>query len=79
MDKNQPHLTAGLADNIDRIKSRNSFNIDPRNIMSREWQELTYSSQDIPSFDACAIKIVFNASNPALVPLIDDLRIAVSE
>ena len=79
LDKNQPHLTAGLADNIDRIKSRNSFNIDPRNIMSREWQELTYSSQDIPSFDACAIKIVFNASNPALVPLIDDLRIAVSE
>jgi len=76
---NQPKKTPGLADNIDRVKARNSVDLDPRNIISSEWQELTFSVQDVPRFDAVAIKIVMTNPNPALSPLIDDIRIIGSE
>ena len=77
--RNNFKFTPGLSDNIDVNKVRNSLNVDPRNILSSEWQELTYSVQDLPKFDAVAIKIVMSASNSALVPLIDDFRLCASE
>ena len=79
INTNEYKFTPGLADNIDVNKIRNPINVDPRNILSGEWQELVYSVQDIPKFDSVAIKIVMSSSNPALSPLIDDIRLVVSE
>ena len=78
MNNNEYMKTPGMADNIEKIKPRNSIDVDPRRVLSSEWQSLTYSAQDIPSFDAIAIKIVMNAHSPALCPLIDDVSIVAS-
>jgi hypothetical protein len=47
--------------------------------MPGEWQELTWTIQDVAKFDGVAIKIVMTESNPALAPLIDDIQIVCSE
>ena len=71
--------TPGLPDSVDVIKPRNSINVDPKQILADEWQELTWTAQDLSKFDGVAIKIVMTASNPALSPLIDDFSLIVSE
>jgi len=71
--------TPGLADNVDLIKTRDVTNVDPRFIMPEDWQELVFSAQDLQKFDACAIKIVMSASNPARSPILDDYSLIVSE
>ena len=71
--------TPGLPDSVDVIKPRNSINIDPKQILADEWQELTWTAQDLAKFDGVAIKIVMSTSNPALSPLIDDFSLIVSE
>ena len=78
MNNNEFMKTPGMADNIEKIKPRNPIDVDPRRILSSEWQSLTFSAQDIPSFDAIAIKIVMNAHSSALTPLIDDVSIIAS-
>ena len=78
MNNNEYMKTPGMADNIEKVKPRNSIDVDPRRILSSEWQSLTFSAQDIASFDAIAIKIVMNAHSPALSPLIDDVSIVAS-
>ena len=71
--------TPGLPDSVDVIKPRNSVNVDPKLILDDEWQELSFTAQDLSQFDGVAIKIVMTASNPALSPLIDDFTLVVSE
>jgi len=71
--------TPGLPDNVDLIKPRDTENVDPRLIMPGEWQEITWTIQDIAKFDALAIKLVLTQSNPAISPLIDDIQIICSE
>ena len=70
--------TPGMADNIDKVKPRNPIDVDPRRILSSEWQSLTFSIQDIPSFDAIAIKVIMTSHNSALAPLIDDISVVCS-
>ena len=74
-----PVKTPGLPDNIEIVRPRSSRNVDPRKIQADEWQELTWSNQDIGQFDAISLKIVMEATNPAKCPIIDDIRIVVSE
>ena len=71
--------TPGLPDNVDTLRVRSSRNVDPRSIRKDEWQELTWSVQDIAQFDAVSLKIVMEATNPAKCPVIDDIRVVVSE
>ncbi len=71
--------TPGLADNVELIKTRDVSNVDPRFIMPEDWQELVFSAQDLQKFDACAVKIVMTADNPARSPIIDDYSLIVSE
>ena len=78
MNNNEYMKTPGMADNIEKVKPRNPIDVDPRRVLSSEWQSLTFSAQDIPSFDAIAIKIVMNSHSPALCPLIDDVSIVAS-
>jgi len=75
----KPIKTPGLPDNIETLIPRSSRNVDSRSIRSDEWQELIWSIQDIAQFDAISLKIVMEASNPAKCPIIDDLRVVVSE
>ena len=74
-----PFNGTGLANDSDKIKPRSSSNVDPRGLKAGEWQLLTWSVQDIPSFDGLQIKIVMTASNPAHAPLIDDIQLVTSE
>ena len=74
-----PFNGTGYPDNVDLITPRSSNNIDPRIISQADWQELTWSVQDIASFDAIALKIVMTSDNPALAPLIDDFRLVATE
>ena len=46
---------------------------------SGDWQELSWSVQDLTKFDALSIKIVMTATNPAKSPVIDDMTITVTE
>ena len=78
INNNEYMKTPGMADNIEKIKPRNPIDVDPRRILSSEWQSLTFSVQDIPSFDAIAIKVVMTSSNPALAPIIDDVSVVAS-
>ena len=78
MNNNEYMKTPGMADNVEKVKPRNPIDVDPRRVLSSEWQSLTFSAQDIPSFDAIAIKIVMNAHNAALAPLIDDVSVIAS-
>jgi len=72
-------LYPGLPDDVNKIRVRNSANVDPREIFMDEWTTLTFSVQDIPSFDSVQVKIVMTASNPALTPLVDDMQLVCSE
>ena len=78
INNNEYMKTPGLADNIEQIKPRNPVDVDPRRILSSEWQSLTFSVQDVAAFDAIAIKIVMNSHSSALVPMIDDVSIVGS-
>ena len=71
--------TPGLPDNVESLKIRSSRNVDPRKIRQDEWQELTWSVQDIAQFDAVSLKILMESTNPAKCPIIDDIRVVVSE
>ena len=71
--------TPGLPDNVETLRVRSSRNVDPRKIRQDEWQELTWSVQDISQFDAVSLKILMEAKNPAKCPIIDDIRVVVSE
>ena len=71
--------TPGLPDNVETSRRRSSRNVDPRKIQSDEWQQLTWSTQDVAQFDAISLKIVMEATNPAKCPVIDDIRVVVSE
>ena len=42
------------------------------------YQELSYSTNDLPEFSSFAIKIVMASSNPAFVPKVQDLRAVAS-
>ena len=69
----------GSPNNSDRIVARGVTDPNPSEILSSEWQSLTWSIQDVAKFNGIAIKIVMTAQNPALVPLIDDLQMIVTE
>ena len=71
--------TPGLPNNVESIKARTSFNTNPKNILPDDWQTLVWNTQDLAKFDAIAVKIVMTSSNAALVPIIDDLQMIVSE
>ena len=43
-----------------------------------DYQELTFSSTDLPEFTSFAVKIVMKSDNPAYVPKIQDLRAVAS-
>ena len=71
--------TPGLPNNVESVKVRSSRNVDPRKIRPDEWQELTWSDQDMAQFDAISLKIVIESTNPAKCPVIDDIRVVLSE
>ena len=75
----QLKTTPGLADNIELVKTRDLLDVDPSRILPDDWQTLTYSVQDLQKFDACAIKVVMCANNPAQCPIIDDFTLVVTE
>ena len=79
VNTNDYEITPGLPDNANTIKVRSSVNVDPRKIIADEWQTLTYSVQDLFKFDAIAIKVVLEANNPALTPLLDDISVICTE
>jgi hypothetical protein len=74
-----PFNGTGLPNQVEKIKARSSENVNPTLIPDEDWQSLSFSVQDIPKFDAVAIKIVMSADNPAQAPLIDDLQMICSE
>lgn len=74
-----PFNGTGLCNNNDQIKVRSSDIVDPRQLASNDWTELTWSAQGIPQFSGFSLKIVLSASNVAKVPLIDDMRVIASE
>ena len=78
VNQNELMKTPGMADNIESVKPRNPIDVDPRRILSSEWQSLNFSVQDLPSFNAVAIKIVMSSASSARVPLIDDVSIICS-
>ncbi|QBP06143.1 hypothetical protein [Synechococcus phage S-B68] len=74
-----PFNGTGLPDNVTQITPRSSANVDPDSLLDSDYQSVTWSVQDISKFDGLAIKIVMTADNPAYAPLIDDLKIIVTE
>lgn len=74
-----PFNETGLPNEVEKIKARSSENLNPFEIPDEDWQSLSFSVQDIPKFDAVAIKIVMTSDNPAQAPLIDDLQMICSE
>ena len=74
-----PFNGTGLPDDVELITPRSSDNVDPNLIPAGAYQELTFTTQDIPAFDAISVKIVMSSQNPALAPLIDDIRMVCSE
>ena len=58
---------------------RDTDNVNPDEILPNGWRSLIWTAQDLPKFDALAIKIVMVADNPALTPIIDDMQLVVSE
>ncbi len=69
----------GTPNNVEDIVPRSTADVDPRRIKLGAWQDLTWSVQDIPKFDAVAIKLVMVSDNPALAPVIDDFRLIATE
>ena len=74
-----PFNGTGLCNDSDKVEPRSLASVDPRGIKAGEWQTLTWSVQDIPSFDGLQLKIVMRADNPAHAPLIDDMQLVASE
>jgi hypothetical protein len=74
-----PFNETGLPNNVEQIVPRSTAEVNPNRIRVGDWQDLTWNIQDIPLFDAIAIKIVMVSDNPALAPLIDDFRMICSE
>ena len=74
-----PFNGTGLPNNVDQVKPRSSDEVNPLALKSGDWQSLTFSVQDIPSFDGLQVKIVMTSDNPAKTPLIDDMQLVTSE
>ena len=72
-------VVPGLPDDVNRITVKDSDNVSPKDFRPDSWRELVWTAQDLPKFDALAIKIVMEVDNPALAPIIDDMQIVVSE
>jgi hypothetical protein len=72
-------VVPGLPDNVNSITVRDSDNVNPNEILPNGWKSLVWTAQDLPKFDALAIKIVMVVDNPALTPVIDDMQLVVSE
>ncbi len=72
-------VVPGLPDDVRQIVVRDSDNVNPDDIGPSAWRSLNWTAQDIPKFDAIAVKVVMTADNPALTPIIDDLQLVVSE
>ena len=74
-----PFNGTGLANNADQVEVRSSDEVNPLVMKSGDWRTLTFSVQDVPSFDGLQVKIVMSADNPAKAPLIDDMQLVTSE
>ena len=72
-------VVPGLPDNVNLITVRDSDNVNPLEIGPSGWKSLVWTAQDLPKFDALAIKIVMAVDNPALTPVIDDMQLVVTE
>jgi hypothetical protein len=72
-------VVPGLPDNVNLITVRDSDNVNPLEIGPSGWKSLVWTAQDLPKFDAVAIKIVMVVDNPALTPIIDDMQLVCSE
>ena len=68
-----------MADDIEAITPRSSDSVAPNLLVSSDWQNLTWSVQDLQRFDGVQVKVVMTSDNPAQAPLIDDLQVIVSE
>jgi len=53
--------------------------VNPAEIGPSGWKSLVWTAQDLPKFDALAVKIVMVVDNPALTPIIDDMQLVVTE
>lgn len=65
----------GLADNDSSIIPATFQGLSPSVEDLNSYFEYKYTANSLPAFKSFAIKIVFNASNPALAPRCEDLRI----
>jgi hypothetical protein len=74
-----PTPVPGLPDNVSTIIPRDPDKVDPRDYDYLDWQDLVWSVQDLAKFNGLMIKIVMTCDNPALAPVIDDMRVVVSE
>ena len=74
-----PFNGTGYANDFDLIKPRSSNEVNPLILKAGDWQSLTWSVQDVPSFDGLQVKIVMTTDNPAQAPLIDDIQLVTSE
>ena len=72
-------ITPGLPDDVNLITVRDSDNVNPAEIGPSGFKSLVWTAQDIPKFDALAVKIVMSVENPALTPIIDDMQLVVTE
>ena len=72
-------VVPGLPDDVNLITVRDSDNVNPAEIGPDGFKSLVWTAQDLPKFDALAIKIVMTVDNPALTPIIDDMQLVVSE
>ena len=72
-------IVPGLPDDVNLITVRDSDNVNPAEIGPSGWKSLVWTAQDLPKFDALAVKIVMVVDNPALTPIIDDMQLVVTE
>ena len=72
-------IVPGLPDDVNLITVRDSDNVNPAEIGPAGFKSLVWTAQDLPKFDALAIKIVMVVENPALTPIIDDMQLVVTE
>ena len=72
-------VVPGLPDDVNLITVRDSDNVNPAEIGPDGFKSLVWTAQDLPKFDALAIKIVMTVDNPALTPIIDDMQLVVTE
>lgn len=67
---------SGLADNESTVQIENSDILHPALEDPNAFKEYAYTIEDLPEFDAFAVKILMrvNANGPAFVPKIEDFR-----